>query len=211
MKQIEAIQVVSELAASQWGLVTSAQALAAGVDRMALSRLEKSGLLVRLRRGVFRLRAVPAAKEDDIRAAWLSLMPSKTVDARLDDLANDFVLAGATAAYLYGYGDMDPEPYVFVSTVRKQLSSSDSIVLRRKLEARDIALRAGLPVLKLERLVYELLRERQDLSLVTDVVRDALFSGARIDEAYLAGLLKNLSKTIGFKSGQQLTEYLIRG
>lgn len=211
MKQIEAIQVVSELAASQWGLVTSAQALAAGVDRMALSRLERSGLLVRLRRGAFRLRAVPTTKEDGIRAAWLSLMPSKTVDARLEDLANDFVIAGASAAYLYGYGDMDPEPHVFVSTLRKQVSSSDIVVLRRRIELCDIALRAGLPVLKLERLVYELLRERQDLSLVTDVVRDAIASGARIDEVYLAGLLKNLSKTIGFKSGQQLTDYLIRG
>ncbi len=209
MKQIEALYIISQTASSQWGLVTSAQALEAGVDRTALSRLEGSGFLVRLRRGVFRLQAVPAAKEDSVRAAWLAVNPKQPVDRRLAEAVDDFVVAGATAAYLYGYGDMDPEPYCFATSKRKQISSKDIRILRRKLNPCDVSMRAGLPVLRLEKVVYELLRDREDTSLVVDFVRDAVDSDALIDRGLLVDILAYRSRELGFENGEGLVNYLM--
>ncbi|WP_372341116.1 type IV toxin-antitoxin system AbiEi family antitoxin domain-containing protein, partial [Escherichia coli] len=46
---------LGELASQRWGLVTTAQALEAGVARPTLTRLANSGALIRVARGVYRL------------------------------------------------------------------------------------------------------------------------------------------------------------
>ena len=49
---IEAIRAINDIAASQRGLFTTAQAQASGVDRYVLSRLEALGNIERLAKGV---------------------------------------------------------------------------------------------------------------------------------------------------------------
>ena len=43
MKGVEAVEVVGDLASQQWGLVTTAQAAACGVDPQSLQRHEDGG------------------------------------------------------------------------------------------------------------------------------------------------------------------------
>ncbi|MCT1415106.1 type IV toxin-antitoxin system AbiEi family antitoxin domain-containing protein [Corynebacterium sanguinis] len=47
MKGVEAVEVVGDLASQQWGLVTTAQAAACGVDPQSLQRHEDGGRSVR--------------------------------------------------------------------------------------------------------------------------------------------------------------------
>ena len=61
---------LAELAANQWGLLTTAQAGAVGVRRSTVLRRAQSGSLDRMRPGVYRLSGAPANRLDEIRAAW---------------------------------------------------------------------------------------------------------------------------------------------
>lgn len=63
MKALDALNITDGIAASQRGLVTSAQALAAGVGRMELSRLAANGHLERVGRGVYRASGAPSIRE----------------------------------------------------------------------------------------------------------------------------------------------------
>ncbi|GAB7305223.1 hypothetical protein MAFF212519_31410 [Clavibacter michiganensis] len=54
MKSLDALPLLAELTAGQWGMVTTAQAEAVGVSRLQLSRLAQRGLLERMAHGVYR-------------------------------------------------------------------------------------------------------------------------------------------------------------
>lgn len=77
MKLIEAIRAVNDIASSQRGLFTSAQAKALGVERYALSRLEGLGNIERLAKGVYRMGGSPSTREEGVLAARLSIDPGK--------------------------------------------------------------------------------------------------------------------------------------
>ena len=97
--------MLAELSASQWGMVTTAQAAAHGVGRLDLSRLAKAGHLERLAHGVYRAAGAPADEFESLRAAWLAADPSRTAEARLPDLVGGIVVMGESAAALHGVGD----------------------------------------------------------------------------------------------------------
>ena len=80
------MNITDGIAASQRGLVTSAQALSAGVGRMELSRLAANGHLERVCRGVYRASGAPSIREEAVWAAWLSLEPAVPAHSR-DPLA----------------------------------------------------------------------------------------------------------------------------
>ncbi|MGH3545166.1 MAG: type IV toxin-antitoxin system AbiEi family antitoxin domain-containing protein, partial [Mycobacteriales bacterium] len=71
---------LSELAQGQWDLVTAAQARDLAVSRLDLSRLVSDGALMRIAAayGVYRLIGAPPEPDlDELRAAWLQLLPRK--------------------------------------------------------------------------------------------------------------------------------------
>src|SRR5450759_5904129 len=75
---IEALRAVGDLAMEQWGLITTAQARNAGLSSQQLARLADTGVLERLRHGVYRAVGAPPNPNDDLRAAWLALAPART-------------------------------------------------------------------------------------------------------------------------------------
>ena len=95
------------IAASQRGLVTSAQALSAGMGRMELSCLAANGHLERVSRAVYRTSGAPSMHEETVWATWLSLEPAALAHSR-DPLA--CAVSHNTAAWLMGLGELDPEP-----------------------------------------------------------------------------------------------------
>ncbi|MCB1256813.1 MAG: type IV toxin-antitoxin system AbiEi family antitoxin domain-containing protein [Microthrixaceae bacterium] len=205
-----ALRLLAEVASSQWGMVTTAQAAEYGVQRLDLSRLAKSGHLERLTHGVYRYAGSPSEEFENLRAAWLATEPSLMAERRLSDLANAVVVMGASAASLHGVGDLPAARYEFSSPVRRQSQRPGISYRQRELSPIDVTIAHGLPVTTVERTIVDLVEARTDLSLVADVLRDA----ARIrslDAHRLVELLRPLAGRNGLRKddGEALLDQLI--
>lgn len=200
MKSKDALRVLAEVTAYQWGMVTSAQASMHGITRLDLSRLAADGQLERLAHGVYKDVGAPAGPHDDLKAAWLSTDPKTMGEARIKDLANGVVVAGESAADLHGIGDFRALRHEFVSPARRQSQRSAVRYRQRTLDRGDVTLVDGLPVMTMERTIADLVEEVGDLSLVADALRDA--SRKRdLDLERLRSLLAPLAHRNGLKKG----------
>ena len=77
MDAVSALELLGTFTAEQWGLVTSRQAAALGVDAVTVHRLEKAGHLDRVRRGIYAATTAPTTDARDEQAAWLALNPAE--------------------------------------------------------------------------------------------------------------------------------------
>lgn len=188
MKSTDALRVVAEVTAHQWGMVTSAQARRHGVSRLDLSRLAADDFLERLVHGVYKVTGAPGDRFDPMRAAWLSTDPSRFAFERGRDIAGGVVFAGASAARLHGIGDMWDRQHDFMAPTRRQSQRAEVRYRQRALEPRDVTVVEGLPVLTLEATIADLFNAEADLSHIADALRDA--AGQRgLDLAHLEILL----------------------
>ncbi len=200
IKSKDALRVLAEVTAYQWGMVTSAQASMHGITRLDLSRLTEAGHLKRLAHGVYMDAGAPSDPFDDLRAAWLSTEPKIMGEARLKDRANGVVVAGASAARLHDMGDLWSGRHEFVSPNRRQTQRAEIRYRQRFLDPQDVTLVEGLPAMTMERTISDLVEEVGDLSLVSDALRDASFK-RNLDVARLRDLLAPLAERNGFKKG----------
>src|SRR4051794_23652122 len=102
MKASDAMLVIADITSVQWGMVTTRQAIEAGLARLDLSRLAGAGQLVRLNQGVYRDAGVPADELEELRAAWLSTEPAALAGERIGAGAAGVVVSGASAAVVHG-------------------------------------------------------------------------------------------------------------
>lgn len=197
---------VSELAARQWGLLTTAQAEAEGITRLQLARLADAGVIERFGRGIY---ASPAAVDErtPLRAAWLSLSPSELAEERLADPPSSGVFSHTSAASLHGLGDLlDDQPEV-TAPARKQ--SRRGIRLHRATLCTDeVTITEGLPVTTPARTIADLLRDGHDPSHVAEIAGDALRRGLA-SRHELAVALEPLARRNGQSNGAALLEYLL--
>lgn len=200
MRSSDALRLLAEPSASQWGMVTTAQAAALGVQRLDLSRLAKAGHLERLTRGVYRDAGAPSDEFESLRAAWLATEPSLTAEQRLRDLAGGVVVVGESAASLHGVGDLPADRHEFSAPVRRQSQRPDISYRQQGLEPTDVTIAHGLPVTTIERTLADLVEARTDLILVADVLRDAART-RRLDIDRLAELLGPLAARNGLHKG----------
>lgn len=200
MKSEDALRVLAEITASQWGMVTSAQASMHGVTRLDLSRLAAAGHLKRLTHGVYMDAGAPSDQFDDLRAAWLSTEPATMGEARIKNRANGVVVAGTSAARLHDIGDLWADRHEFVSTKRRQSQRDEIRYRQRNLDQADVTLVEGLPTMTMERTISDLVEDVGDLSLVADALRDASFKRS-LDLARLRELLGPMAERNGFKKG----------
>lgn len=198
---------LDELTSGQWGLVTAAQAMQVGVSRMRLSREVTSGRLERLLAGVYRDSGAPVDPWQGVRAAWLASDPGRRAEERLGDGAAGVVVGGATAAYLHGIGDLQPEPVELYSPTRRQTERAGLRYRIRRLEDRDITLVDGLPVTGVERTLADLVADRHDLTLVVDALRDAVRTST-VDLDRLAVLLDPYAARLNQPDGESLLQWL---
>lgn len=200
MKSSQAGLELVEETASQWGMITSAQARALGVTRLEMSRLAAAGHLVRLAHGVYRNAGAPSDEFEDLRAAWLSTEPRRFASDRLGDGAAGLIVSGASAARLHGLGDIPADRHEFTTRQRRQTQRAEIHYRQRSLTEKEVTVTQGLPVTTVERTVADLVEARIDLSLVADVLRDAVNKTA-IDTSTLAELLAPLAARNGIRSG----------
>jgi len=201
---------LADLAAGQWGLFTAPQAQHAGVSRVRLSRLTQAGVLVRLAHGTYALRGATSADRLELRAAWLGLDPTRLANDRLDDGAARAVVSHASAADLYGLGDLDADRHEFTTPSRKQSRRPDVRLHRGVLDAGDVTLHDGLPVTTPERVVVDLLAAGHDGEHVAGVLASAV-RDRRVNLSRLAPRLTPFSARLGLPSrdGRRLLEHLL--
>ncbi len=200
MKSMEALRILAELTAYQWGMVTSAQASMHRITRLDLSRLAKAGHLKRLAHGIYMDAGAPGDEFDDLRAAWLSTEPKRLGEVRIKDRANGIVVAAASAARLHDIGNLWADRHDFVSPTRRQSQRPELRYRQRVLDPRDVTLVHGLPVMTVERTIADLVETVGDLSLVADALRDAARK-RNLDFARLRELLCPLAERNGFRKG----------
>ena len=210
MKATVALQVIADITASQWGMVTTAQAGALGVPRLMLARLAEAGHLERLAQGVYRDAGAPSDEFEDLRAAWLSTEPKLLAEERLSDLKDGVVVASSSAAILHGVGDLWANRHEFVTRQRRQTQRTEIRYRQRLLEDRDVTLVEGLPVMTLERTLAGLLDDVGGLGLVADALGSAV-KKRRLDLDRLRELFSPLAERNGFKrhDGNAVLEHLL--
>ena len=203
---------LGELASQRWGLVTTAQALEAGVARPTLTRLANSGALIRVARGVYRLAGAPEHEQEAILATWLALGGADR--PRTDTGVPPVVAAGQTAAQLHGIGDWFPGPLEFVVPTRRG-TRLDGVRLRtRELAPTDLAgvLASQVEryrVMSVERTIADLIEQWVDRSLVADALADAADAGKLLSPARLTEYLEPLAKPNKYPSGAALAADLL--
>src|SRR5690554_6618799 len=200
MKSDEALRVLADVTAYQWGMVTTAQASLHGVSRLDLSRLTEAGHFQRLAHGVYKDAGAPSDQFEDLKAAWLSTEPKTMGEARIKNLAGGIVVAGASAARLHGIKDVWAERHEFVSHTRRQSQRPEIRYRQRPLENDHVTLVHGLPVMTIERTLADLVEEVGDLSLVADALRDAALQ-EKLNFEQLREHLNPLAARKGFRNG----------
>lgn len=200
MKSKEALRILAELTAYQWGMVTSAQASMHGITRLDLSRLAADGHLERLAHGVYKDAGAPGDQFDDMRAAWLSTDPKRSAYERSKDRAVDVVFAGASAARLHGIGDLWDRQHDFITPARRQSQRSEIRYRQRALDPRDVSSAEGLPALTMEATIADLFNAEADLRHIGNALRDAA-AKRRLDFDRLQELLAPHAAGDGLRKG----------
>ena len=208
MKILDTIRALNDIASSQKGMFTTAQAQGAGVERYAVSRLEKLGNIERLAKGVYRMGGAPGQREEDVFAAWLSLNPGRRPGS--PPAERDPIAMGATAAWLHRIGEVGPTPYEFCTDERRQTQRPDLVLRKRKIDAADVTVVSGIPATTPSRTVIDLIDYGEDLSLIANVLNDALARELVTDEARLKKEIDSRATRAGLSKGSSLYELMRR-
>ncbi|QGU06162.1 hypothetical protein COCCU_00970 [Corynebacterium occultum] len=190
MKIVQATEIVMDLAAQQWGLVTSAQAGAEGVNAVLLGRLVDRAVLTRIRSGVYAAEATPWSPATNIRAQWLALEP-KTMAA---DRASDTPLAVVShesAAELHGIGDLDSNGIHFTVATRRQTRQPEVVFHLDALDSKDWVMVDGLPVTTPVRTVLDLANAGHEPDHLVDMIGNILQERLATRAEILDGLAGN--------------------
>jgi hypothetical protein len=154
-----ALITIARFAAGQWGLVTSAQAVAAGVSYMHLKRMTDSGLLERAGPGVYLMIGGQAAAERNKahKVAWLRLDPAVPAWERPLLGRNSAVVSHSSAAVLLRLGDLVVRDVEFATT-RRRTSRDPAVRLHHiTLAPYEVTWADGLPVTTATRTLVDLL------------------------------------------------------
>lgn len=211
MRTVEVEKRLADLAAGQWGLVTTPQAAALGVTYSQLNRLVEQDVIARLSHGVYQLRSAPADRHIDLRAAWLALAPKLTAGQRLQNPDGGPIVSHASSASLRGWGDLTAYDSEFTFDGRKQTRRDGVRIHRGSTPKADVEIVDGLPTTVAERLIADLLASNYDTDHIGDVLAGAIHDRS-ID---LEGLAKRVApyaarRGFGNLAGSELVATLVR-
>jgi hypothetical protein len=210
MERVEALQVVGDIAADQWGLFTTRQAEAAGVDRTTLTRLASAGLVDHISRGVHLVVAAGTPSHVEEKAAWLRLAPSRHGWERHPTDEDNGVLSHRTACVLHELGDI-PAPQVEITVPRRRTTRIPGVRLYRgDLSQDEVTTRDGLPVTTIERTIRDLMATHTDGGHLGGVLADALRRGL-VDVDRLIPVAASFAAAYGFArtDGRLLLQHLL--
>jgi predicted transcriptional regulator of viral defense system len=200
---------VADLAESQWGLVTTAQAAEEGVSRLTMSRLTQAGRLERVAQGLFRVRGTWPTRLLGLKAAWLRLAPELTVEERLDSHLLDAVVSHESAAAAQEVGEVLGDVHEFTCRTRRRTRDPNVKIHVAHLDRADVRIVDGLPVTTPLRTVLDLLTEGGDGGHIGSVMVDAINSGL-LEETALRHRLQDQAAGYGCRTGAELFDVLLR-
>lgn len=187
---------LGDVAMQRWGLITTAQAEQVGVSRKVMSRLAATGSVARVAHGVYRMAGAPILEHEDVFATWLAL-GGAALPATAEGVPA-LVAGGHLATVMHGIGRFYLDGSDFIVPVDR-ISRLRGVRFRRcHLEPDEVTFAQQLPVLTIERTIADLIEQREDLSLVTDTLADALSHGRHISRERLARHLAPLAAANGF-------------
>ena len=198
----------SQLAAGQWGLLTTAQAAREGITRLQLARLADADVVQRLGRGVYATTST-ADEHLSLRAAWIALDPTRTAEERLKDPITAGVVSHASAAGLHNLGDLLDDEHEVTLPQRKQTRREGIRVHRGDLNEQDVTIVEGLPVTTEERTIADLLRAGHDPEHIAQIIGQGVRRGV-VDLTDLAVHLEPLARRHNQPDGRALVEHLDR-
>ena len=177
------LQRLFAVAEEQWGLCTRQQAQQAGVGASSLARLTRDGLLERVAHGVYRVRGAAEPDHLALRAAWLQLAPNTPAWERVRS-PNVALVSHASAASLYGVGDMRADVHEFTMPLRRQTRRPDVRLHRGAVPDGQRLLLHGLPTTSAGLMIADLLDdhiEQESVAQITvEVVQRVLDSPSSI-------------------------------
>lgn len=210
MDRSAAISILGIVAGDQHGMFTRAQAINADVDPRVLTRLarEKNPRIEQVDLGVWRFLPATSFEAASLYAAWLRLDPKRAASERLADTDPAGVVSGWSAAWLYGVGDHDPEPFEFIMAERRRESRGQAIIRRRQIDRVDWHIHRTLPVLTPAATAGELMRTWGDGGHVGGALVGFLTAGlaSYADIVTAAG---SAYRKWGFGSPRRFVDYLL--
>jgi len=121
-----------EIAAEQGGYFTTEQARTCGYSRALISHHAKSGLYIRVWRGLYRFREYPFSQREDVLAAWLTLGKDFAVvshDSALDILGLSDVIPNAIHITIpRSRRNFTSRPGIKVHTTAKSIAQEDTVI-----------------------------------------------------------------------------------
>lgn len=193
------IILLAGIATGQWGMITTAQAAAAGVSAQAVARLAHDGQLERLAHGVYRLAGTPPHPHDEIRALWLGIDPRRAASDRIAD-GEVAAVSHRSAAVLLGLGDVAADVVEFTVAARHQTRRQDVRIHHGIVRAGERTLVDGLPVTTPLRTISDLASSRLDRGHLAGVVRDAVLEH-HLPVAQVAAVLGQHARAYGVPAG----------
>src|SRR6476659_4858955 len=154
-----ALVTLAKFAQGQWGMVTSAQAVQAGVSYMQLKRMTEAGLLDKAGQGVYLMIGgqAAAARHRAVKVAWLRMDPAVPAWERPLLGANSAIVSHRSAAMLLQLGDLVVRDMEF-TTPRRRTSRDHLVRLRvSTLAPYEVTWAEGLPVTTALRTLTDLL------------------------------------------------------
>ena len=163
--RVEKSENLFQVAESQQGYFTSADAKKLGYDYPHQHFHVKQGNWVRVDHGIYRLKKYPAAAQEDLMRWWLWSRKKA-------------VISHESAAALYELGDLLPSKIHLTVPLDFRKSPVKSLMLHKAdLNAAEIERRDGLPVTKPLRTLLDLARSHLDDERLSVVARDAIKKG----------------------------------
>lgn len=168
------VETVAGIAAGQWGMFTTGQAVALGVAHVEVARLVERGLVRRVRQGVHVMPGVPSDAFEQVRAEWLAVDPLRTAAERRDD-SDQVVVSDETAAAIHGIGDLVAGGVHLTAARRLQTRQPGVSVHHRAISAKEFQWIDGLPVTTPRRTLEDLAASgRWEQGQLRDLALDAI-------------------------------------
>jgi hypothetical protein len=167
------LQRLFDVAEGQWGLCTRQQARQAGVGASSLARLTDDGLLERVAHGVYRVRGAAEPDHLELRAAWLQLEPGVPAWERVR-APGVALVSHASAASLYGVGDLRADVHEFTLPVRRQTRRTDVRLHRGLVPDEQWILLHGLPTTRAGRMIADLLDDHVEPASVAQITAEVV-------------------------------------
>jgi Transcriptional regulator, AbiEi antitoxin len=212
MHSRDALLAIARYAKGQWGMVTSAQATAVGVNYMQLKRMTEAGLLERVGTGVYVMIGgqAAAARSQAVKVAWLRLDPAVAAWDRSQLGPNSAVVSHGSAAALLRLGDFIDPNVEFIVTRRRTCRDQGVKLHHRSLAGYEITWADGLPVTTATRTLTDLLAAGIDVTNAGSFLAEAL-DRRMLNVSYVIEQVAPFAAAYGCRAydGQELVELLL--